>query len=63
MILVTGATGKVGRHVTAALSAPDIPVRAVSRSAGRSILPSVSTAHANLGDPDVRRSGVREFRP
>jgi len=42
MILVTGATGKVGRHVTAALSAGDIPVRAVSRSAGRSILPGVA---------------------
>jgi uncharacterized protein YbjT (DUF2867 family) len=52
MILVTGATGKVGRHVTSALSARGIPVRAVSCSAGRSMLPSVSTANANLGDPD-----------
>jgi uncharacterized protein YbjT (DUF2867 family) len=53
MILVTGATGKVGRHVTAALSARDIPVRALSRSAGRSIFPGVVPAKADFGDPDT----------
>jgi uncharacterized protein YbjT (DUF2867 family) len=29
MILVTGATGDVGRHVAAGLSAEGLPVRAV----------------------------------
>ena len=31
MILVTGATGKIGRHVVAGLLAEGVPVRALTR--------------------------------
>jgi len=36
MIVVTGGTGRVGRQVVAQLSERDLPVRVVSRTAGRS---------------------------
>ena len=43
MIVVTGGTGRVGRQVVAQLRERDLPVRVVSRTAGRTP-PSVETA-------------------
>ena len=40
MILVTGATGKVGRHLVAGLIAEGAPVRALTRSPGTARLPA-----------------------
>ncbi len=52
MILLTGATGKVGRHVAAALGAQNTRVRAVSRAAKRAALPGVEAVQADLSNPD-----------
>lgn len=40
-VLVTGATGFVGRHVVESLAAREIPIRAVVRKGSRARLPSV----------------------
>jgi uncharacterized protein YbjT (DUF2867 family) len=39
MILVTGATGKVGRHLVTRLIAEGVPVRGLTRSPGTAVLP------------------------
>src|SRR3954447_5333393 len=49
-MLVTGATGKVGRAVVDLLVAKDIPVRAVSRNP-RSLPAGVDARSADLTDP------------
>ncbi|QUQ64765.1 NAD(P)H-binding protein [Kutzneria sp. CA-103260] len=51
MILVTGATGEIGRAVVDSLLAQDIPVRATSRDPSRARLPDgVDVVRADLGD-------------
>jgi uncharacterized protein YbjT (DUF2867 family) len=49
MILVTGATGKVGRHLVAGLLAEGVPVRALTRDPGAAGLPA--GAEPALWDP------------
>ncbi|NSC24593.1 NAD-dependent epimerase/dehydratase family protein [Streptomyces albus subsp. chlorinus] len=52
MILVTGATGKVGRHVAAQLVAAGTPVRALVRDPGTAVLPEgVEARRGDLTDP------------
>ena len=50
MILVTGATGQVGRHLVAGLLAEGAPVRALTRNPDTAGLPA--GAEVALGDPD-----------
>jgi len=52
VIVVLGATGRVGRQVVSQLSERDLPVRAVSRSAPTATWPAgVDPAQADLADP------------
>jgi uncharacterized protein YbjT (DUF2867 family) len=52
MIVVTGATGNVGREVVAALAQGDVPVRAVARGIAGAALPrGVEPTVADLADP------------
>lgn len=54
MILVTGASGTVGRHVTARLSALGQKVRAISRAPERAGLPGgVEVLRADLARPET----------
>src|SRR5690349_13867630 len=56
MILVTGATGNVGRRVVERLIAGGHGVRAATRDPGRADLPAgVQTVAADLGDPESLR--------
>jgi uncharacterized protein YbjT (DUF2867 family) len=59
MIVVTGGTGRVGRQVVAQLRGYDLPVRVVSRSAGR---PPAGTeaARADLSDPASLEPHLRD---
>jgi len=51
MILVTGATGEIGRAVVDSLLAQGIPVRATSRNPSQARLPGgVDVVQADLGD-------------
>ena len=57
-ILVTGATGQVGRHVVAQLAAADVPVRAMTRhpddfasATGASVPAGVSVVRGDLLEP------------
>jgi uncharacterized protein YbjT (DUF2867 family) len=50
MIVVTGGTGRVGRQVVAQLRERGLPVRVVSRTAGRSSA-GVEVVPADLADP------------
>jgi uncharacterized protein YbjT (DUF2867 family) len=52
MIVVTGATGTVGRQVVMQLSERGVPVRAVTRAPGRAGFPAgVEVVQADLTDP------------
>jgi (4-alkanoyl-5-oxo-2,5-dihydrofuran-3-yl)methyl phosphate reductase len=52
MILVTGATGTVGRELVAVLADRGAKVRALSRNPGAAAFPAgVETVSADLGDP------------
>ena len=56
MILVTGATGKVGREVVRLLASDNIPVRAFVRDPARASgvrLPGVDIAIGDMGRPDT----------
>ncbi len=56
MILVTGATGKVGREVVRQLASDSVPVRAFVRDPARASslrLPGVDIAVGDLGRPDT----------
>jgi uncharacterized protein YbjT (DUF2867 family) len=54
MILVTGATGKVGRHLVAGLLAEDAPVRALTRRPASTALPAgAEVAGFDPGRPDT----------
>jgi uncharacterized protein YbjT (DUF2867 family) len=63
MILVTGATGNVGRELVAALASRDAPTRAVVRNPARADLPAgVALATADLSAPgslEPALAGVR----
>ncbi|MGY0003422.1 SDR family oxidoreductase [Micromonospora sp. I033] len=63
MILVTGATGNVGRRVVERLAAAGHDVRAVTRDPSRAELPAgVEVVAADLADPETMRphlDGVR----
>jgi (4-alkanoyl-5-oxo-2,5-dihydrofuran-3-yl)methyl phosphate reductase len=53
MILVTGATGTIGRPLVDRLVAAGVPVRATSRQPDGADLPAgVDVVHADLGQPD-----------
>lgn len=54
MILVTGATGTVGRELIANLLPLDVPVRALSRDPGRADLPAgIEVVTGDLSQPDT----------
>lgn len=55
MILVTGATGNVGRQVVEQLGAAGVPVRALTRNVTATFPDGVEVVHGDLRDPlDVR---------
>jgi uncharacterized protein YbjT (DUF2867 family) len=61
MILVTGATGKVGRHVVAGLAAAGRDVRALVRDPARAALPAgVETAEGDLADSATLAPALRD---
>ncbi|MFE5602431.1 NAD(P)H-binding protein [Streptomyces coelicoflavus] len=58
-ILVTGATGQVGREVLRQLVEENVPVRAGARNPGRlSCPPSVETVEADLTRPETLRTAL-----
>lgn len=60
-VLVTGATGNVGRHVVAGLRARGVPVRAFSRDADRAaevLGPGTDIATGDFGDPHALRRAL-----
>lgn len=59
-VLVTGATGHVGRHVVEQLRTAGVPVRASTRRPGESAFgPGVEVVHGDLADPASMRDAVR----
>ncbi|MFB8762356.1 SDR family oxidoreductase [Nocardiopsis alba] len=52
-ILVTGATGNVGRRVTAGLVEAGIPVRALTRNPARADLPGAEIVRGDLTEPET----------
>jgi nucleoside-diphosphate-sugar epimerase len=65
-VLVTGATGFIGRWVTRALVAEGASVAVVAREPGRcdpDILPRIHVLQANLANPGELASAVSHFRP
>jgi uncharacterized protein YbjT (DUF2867 family) len=61
MILVTGATGNVGREVAAGLVRRGEPVRALVRDPARAALPDgVEAAAGDLARPESTRSALRD---
>lgn len=60
MILVTGATGNVGRHVVSDLLAAGEKVRAVSRRPGHGLPPGVDVVRGDLSDPATLRAALRD---
>lgn len=58
-ILITGATGTVGRHVVDTLLAADVEVRALTRAPAKSGLPAgVEVVGGDLEQPDGLRSAL-----
>ena len=64
MILVTGGTGYIGRHLVSALVDRAMPVRVLVRDAARAqVLPrGTQTAAGNLADARARDAAVRDVR-
>lgn len=62
-VLVTGATGFIGRHVATALLESGAHVLSVSRSAGGPDAPPGETVVADLAVPGSARELVAEFAP
>ena len=59
MILVTGATGKVGRHLVAGLLAEGAPVRALTRKPEAADLPAgAEVARIDPGEPETIAAAV-----
>ncbi|MEW9554748.1 NAD(P)H-binding protein [Nonomuraea sp. NPDC050783] len=58
-ILVTGATGNVGRHVASQLGAAGLKVRALARDPGRAGLP-VETVRGDLTEPATLEPALRD---
>ncbi|MEU6668510.1 NAD(P)H-binding protein [Streptomyces sp. NPDC046727] len=59
MIVVTGATGNVGRHVVTEVTAAGHPVRAVTRSAtGAPPAPGAQVVEANPADPETMEEAL-----
>lgn len=59
-ILVTGATGTVGKHVVSALARASVDVRALVRDPGAAVLPSgVQAVRGDLTDPEALAAAVR----
>jgi uncharacterized protein YbjT (DUF2867 family) len=56
MILVTGATGRVGGQVAAQLTAAGVPVRALIRAAAP---PGVEAVHGDLTDPSTVEAAAK----
>jgi uncharacterized protein YbjT (DUF2867 family) len=56
-ILVTGATGNVGKHVVTSLAAAGLPVRAVTRSPTR-VPAGIEVARGGIADVDGMLDGV-----
>jgi uncharacterized protein YbjT (DUF2867 family) len=54
MILVTGATGNVGREVTAQLVSAGLPVRAFVRAARRGRVPVIVRSDGRLASAETR---------
>ncbi|SMD19203.1 SDR family oxidoreductase [Kibdelosporangium aridum] len=52
-VLVTGATGNVGRHVTAGLAKAGVEVRALSRDPARARLASAEVVQGDLTKPET----------
>ncbi len=61
MILVTGATGIVGRPLVALLNTRGVAVRAVTRSAGTALPDGVEAVHADLAEPDSLAPKLEEI--
>ena len=60
-ILVTGATGTVGRHVVSSLVAAGEQVRALVRDPGRAALPAgVDVVRGDLSAPETLESALRD---
>ncbi|WP_433179978.1 NAD(P)H-binding protein [Actinoallomurus sp. CA-150999] len=57
MILVTGATGNVGRHLVTRLSAAGVPVRALTRDPEAAVLPEAIAG--DLADPDSLETALK----
>jgi uncharacterized protein YbjT (DUF2867 family) len=55
VILVTGATGNVGRHIVAGLLAAGEKVRAVSRRPKPDLPVGVEAVHGDLSEPSALR--------
>jgi len=63
MILVTGATGTVGRALVRQLVAAGAPVRATTRRPDRADLPAaVEVVYADLGEPESLDAALRGVR-
>jgi uncharacterized protein YbjT (DUF2867 family) len=63
MILVTGATGSVGRHVVAGLLAQGHKVRALTRDPARALIPrEAEVVRGNLGEPEELGDALRGAR-
>ena len=63
MILVTGATGKVGQEVVRQLAAANVPVRALVRDPERAShirLPDVAIVAGDLGRPETLEPALRD---
>lgn len=63
MLLVTGATGNVGRHVVAGLREAGVPVRALTRRpSGAGLPPDVEAVAGDLAEPDTLPAALAGVR-
>ena len=62
-VLVTGATGFVGRHAVAELLDAGHQLAVITRSSGRAGLKGVRLIKGDLGRPEALRAPIRRFAP